>query len=321
MDLSDINAALSDVTHPLPTLARHKVCARARGHGHRRRAQASRSSVYETIEEEKMNSPMSQKTSPHTLKDTPTIRRPLKPDNDRVGLAQISNNESGTLTLRRYYALRDEARTTVVESKRVWRDTPSSIFAIQSFEPPRHPAGMQALLEHSVKNYGPLPSELRPRRVRSRTSSRPSPYPQARVNKAVLSSPAEKVHLSKDTSSPSVLQQVPINTNLASTAPLHAFKSFLPVPVVKDVEPKQVSNLGPLTHARTRAGSAPRRNAPVSTKRNNGSTKTSTDLKENVGQGTLVKYVQLCGYDDLELTNHTAPAILLESTVLVLVGV
>ncbi len=36
---------------------------------------------------------------------------------------------------------------------------------------------MQAMLEHSQKNYGPLPSELRPHRVRSRTSSRASPYP------------------------------------------------------------------------------------------------------------------------------------------------
>ncbi len=40
---------------------------------------------------------------------------------------------------------------------------------------------MQALLKHSVQSYGPLPSELRPRRVRSFTSSRPSPYPSNRI--------------------------------------------------------------------------------------------------------------------------------------------
>jgi hypothetical protein len=36
---------------------------------------------------------------------------------------------------------------------------------------------MQALLQHSDQTYGPLPSELGPRRVRSRTQSRASPYP------------------------------------------------------------------------------------------------------------------------------------------------
>ena len=28
-----------------------------------------------------------------------------------------------------------------------------------AFDPPRHPAGMKALLEHSMQNYRPLPSE------------------------------------------------------------------------------------------------------------------------------------------------------------------
>lgn len=132
IDWNDINVALADATHPLPTLARHQVRARARGHGHRRRTQASRSSVYETIEEEKMNSPSSHKTYLPSMMDTPTICRPLESESDTVRLGRhILNNESGTLTLRKYYALRDEAHTTVVESKRIWRDTPSSIFAVQ----------------------------------------------------------------------------------------------------------------------------------------------------------------------------------------------
>ncbi|KAH7919131.1 hypothetical protein BV22DRAFT_877616 [Leucogyrophana mollusca] len=43
-----------------------------------------------------------------------------------------------------------------------------------SFDPPRHPDVMLALLEHPVQNYGPLPSKLQPRHIRSR----PSPYPR-----------------------------------------------------------------------------------------------------------------------------------------------
>jgi len=84
--------------------------------------------------------------------------------------------------LRKYYALRDEAQTTVSESRRMWLDTPFSLSAIQSFQAPKEPSGMQALLAHSMQTYGPLPSYLHPhRRVRSRTSSMASPYPQSRV--------------------------------------------------------------------------------------------------------------------------------------------
>ena len=91
---------------------------------------------------------------------------------------------------------------------------------------------MQALLEYSVQNFGPLPSELRPHRVRSRTSSRASPYPQARVAKATQL--PEKTRSTKTTLSPEavrrtkkstadsertpVLQQHSVNHNLAATA-------------------------------------------------------------------------------------------------------
>ncbi|KAG1766235.1 hypothetical protein EV702DRAFT_1257170 [Suillus placidus] len=37
-----------------------------------------------------------------------------------------------------------------------WLDTPLSVFAVRLFDPPRHPSGIQALLEHSMQNYGPL---------------------------------------------------------------------------------------------------------------------------------------------------------------------
>jgi hypothetical protein len=82
----------------------------------------------------------------------------------------------------------------VILSKQVLLNIPFSIFAVQceypppvycivlialsAFDPPRHPSGMKALLEHSLQSYGPLPSELRPRRMRFRVNSRPSPYPR-----------------------------------------------------------------------------------------------------------------------------------------------
>ena len=49
---------------------------------------------------------------------------------------------------------------------------------------------MRALLEHSRKTYGPLSAELR--RIRSRTSSRPSPYPQPQRAVKVTLSPLTK---------------------------------------------------------------------------------------------------------------------------------
>jgi hypothetical protein len=91
--------------------------------------------------------------------------------------------------------LRDESHTTVSENRRAWLDTPFSLFAIQcgclfaslfvffsrlfvqvkefradalglfsAFQAPEEPSGMQALLAHSVQTYGPLPSNLHPRR-------------------------------------------------------------------------------------------------------------------------------------------------------------
>ena len=57
------------------------------------------------------------------------------------------------------------------------------LFVFVAFQAPEEPSGMQALLAHSVQTYGPLPSDLRSaRRVRSRTSSRASPYPQQSRN-------------------------------------------------------------------------------------------------------------------------------------------
>ena len=44
----------------------------------------------------------------------------------------------GVTALRMYHALQDEAQSTVIESRRVWLDTPFSIFAIQCQSPSVH---------------------------------------------------------------------------------------------------------------------------------------------------------------------------------------
>ncbi|KAF8965360.1 hypothetical protein BDZ97DRAFT_1918219 [Flammula alnicola] len=81
--------------------------------------------------------------------------------------------------------------------------------AIQYFQAPAEPAGMQALLERSVQSYGPLPSDLRPRtllpeRTRiltailddSNSSNRP-PRPTAARTTPLLLCWASSYHLRK----------------------------------------------------------------------------------------------------------------------------
>ncbi|KAF8878425.1 hypothetical protein BD779DRAFT_1663807 [Infundibulicybe gibba] len=291
IDLSDVNMILANATHPMSISARDRVRARARGHGHRRRysqARASRTSVYETIEEE-MSNPSSPARS-FLAKASPTMTQPVyivEPETDMTHNS-IWDDERGVVALRKYYALRDEAQDTVTESKRQWSDTPFSVFAVQSFQPPKHPAGMQALLEHSVQNYGPLPSELRPRRVRSRTQSRPSPYPQARITKTAPSPEPLRMtmpDIHRPLHTPPVLQQVPVNSNIISAVPtLDALKPFSPL--VLDVEPKRENAFGLAPAARPRVASTARRSALGWSKRSNG--KSSSDQKENVSQGSIM---------------------------------
>ena len=141
IDLSQIDFALSNATHPMPTVGRNRARARARGTGHRRRyskSHISRSSVYETIEEEMSNASLSPAHSLLSKKSTPTTRQPVfVVDSDTVSIhskpeESTWDDERGITTLRKYYALRDEAETVVVESKRTWLDTPFSLFALQS---------------------------------------------------------------------------------------------------------------------------------------------------------------------------------------------
>ncbi|KAG6330873.1 hypothetical protein ID866_8216 [Astraeus odoratus] len=181
IDLAQLNVMLANMTHPSTNAAFDRIRPRARGHGHRRRisqARASRTSIYETIEEElttslsPFNSP--DRSAPGSA--TKTVQLPesvtktmapsrvfvVDPETSSVESLSMWDDEKGIVALRKYYALRDEAQDAVTESKRVWVDTPFSIFAVQSFDPPRHRCGMQALLEHSIQNYQPLPSDLRP---------------------------------------------------------------------------------------------------------------------------------------------------------------
>ncbi|KAJ7342323.1 hypothetical protein DFH08DRAFT_1011785 [Mycena albidolilacea] len=117
----------------------------------------------------------------------------VDPDSGSVHLSADGvdwDDERGIVALRKYYALRHEAEDTVTESKRLWSDTPFSVYALQAFSPPpKNSEGMQALLQHSVQTYGPLPSELGPRRVRSRTQSCASPYSSCHAQLEAPASP------------------------------------------------------------------------------------------------------------------------------------
>ena len=63
-------------------------------------------------------------------KSTPTTRQPVfVVDSDTLSIhskpeESTWDDERGITTLRKYYALRDEAENVVVESKRTWLDTP-----------------------------------------------------------------------------------------------------------------------------------------------------------------------------------------------------
>jgi len=192
----------------------------------------------------------------------------------------------------------------------MWMDTPFSLFAVQcacslsipirhtnelsAFQAPNHPADMQALLEHSVQNYGPLPSGLRPRRVRSRTSSRPSPDPSNRFIKITTISPekmtAPVTEVRVPTTTPA-LRQVLVNTSTLSATPsIDALKPFSPLSV--DIEPKRENAFGLAPNVRPRVGSTARRMALGWSKQSTG--KASTDQKENVvGDGSVMTCVSL----------------------------
>jgi serine/arginine repetitive matrix protein 2 len=94
----------------------------------------SRSSVYENIEEEVGPSPS--KLVASRKDETPRCQPIFIVDSDTLsvhskGEESVWDDERGIVALRKFYALRDEAENTVSESKKLWSDTPFSIFALQ----------------------------------------------------------------------------------------------------------------------------------------------------------------------------------------------
>ncbi|KAJ3908042.1 hypothetical protein F5879DRAFT_794348 [Lentinula edodes] len=296
IDLAQINRILANATHPISNIALQRDRARARGEGHRRRisqARMSRSSVYETIEEEIYSpgdTPLSQSTA--SKKSSPTAIQPVfivdPADNASIHSIDSWDEERGIVALRRYHELRSEAEYTVSESRRLWVDTPFSIYALQNFDPPRHPSGMQALLASSVESYGPLPMDLRVRRTR--TSSRPSPYPQGRSVRVSLSPDYPRPVFFKETS-PRIynathnppLKEVTAHPNIVLNSP-----DAVPL-VSKKVFHRETNSREQIMqrqeNVRPRVPSTTRRTALGWSKR---SAKVSSELKENnsaLGQG------------------------------------
>ena len=176
---------------------------------------------------------------------------------------------------------------------------------------------MQALLEHSKINYGPLPLELRVRRTRSRTNSRPSPYPQrmAPVN-LKATSPLHINHNNRqavNTRSPlkdnnvlmdvSELQNVltnspaPVKNEQGFKAPLSVKKSRAEHALENDrdvVKPKAAAN--PYPRSRERVGSGARRAALGWSKRktpNKKANKENMSLSQSAHEGmstSLLRY-------------------------------
>jgi len=142
---------------------------------------------------------------------------------------------------------------------------------------------MQALLEHSVQSYGPLPSELRPCRVQSCISSRPSAYSASHISKSSVTMNITKdqiqVDKSNSTTSISVLCELPVCSNTPAAPTLDILKPFSPLVLntinVKDAKKKSTNN-------RPRVASTARRTALGWSKRSTGK---SSDHKENVAVG------------------------------------
>ncbi|KZT25561.1 hypothetical protein NEOLEDRAFT_1178340 [Neolentinus lepideus HHB14362 ss-1] len=287
IDIAHLDVLLSNVTYPVTNRPGGRMRARSRGAGHRRRiseARASRHSiysVYETIHEE-----LSGASSPSSPAGPPSVNATVGsfPSESVLVVDQDIDTmewdgEGGPTVLRKYYALRAEAHETVKESKRVWIDTPFSVFAVQSFQPPCRPDGMKALLEHSQKNYGPLPSELRPRRIRSRADSRPSPYPRSKLSLSPEEIRIVEQEQSPESARPPVLQDVSVHPNVMSSPPaLEAIKGVSPLVVKFDKSREDSMNMP--THApRPRVASTVRRNALGWSKRN--ATATAKENREN----------------------------------------
>ena len=159
-----------------------------------------------------------------------------------------------------------------------------------AFEPPAHRSGMRALLDHSRQTYGPLSAEYR--RIRSRTSSRPSPYPQPQR--------AIKISLSPEAVGPEVHTVVAPNPALAparsaAPAPMSVFQPLQQRTIYKNTVAAKVPSLVPGKSGKGDSGPLPqsqfssnaRRSAPVSTKRGIG----KENQERETSSGTMTAYV------------------------------
>ncbi|KAF7334383.1 hypothetical protein MVEN_02267200 [Mycena venus] len=143
-----------------------------------------------------------------------------EPDTGSVDLTSSGfgfDDERGIVALRSYHELRNEAEDTVAESRRIWPDTPFSLYALQAFSLPKNPEGMQTFLQHSVQSFGHLPPELRPRRVRSHVQSRASPYLSRQAHTTVF--PEQQQHpstaeLHRTFATNNALPAVEVNSNV-----------------------------------------------------------------------------------------------------------
>ena len=145
IDIAHLSSLLATFDPPTSGIARARARARARGTGHRRRisqARASRSSVYETIQEESYVLSSSPTASPAPSTGPANATKILSPvvddsvyvvesDSQSMGGSIDWSNDKGIVGLRKYYTLKGEADDTVRESKRTWSDTAFSLFAIQ----------------------------------------------------------------------------------------------------------------------------------------------------------------------------------------------
>jgi len=93
----------------------------------------ARGSVYETIEEEQ-----SILSGPPALAKQEGVVSGKEPEGVYIvdpaetgDVDSVWDDDRGIVALRRYFALRDEAENLVTESRKVWEDTPFSIFATQ----------------------------------------------------------------------------------------------------------------------------------------------------------------------------------------------
>lgn len=153
-----------------------------------------------------------------------------------------------------------------------------------AFEPPAHRSGMRALLEHSRQTYGPLSAELR--RIRSRTSSRPSPYPQPQRAIKISLSPVRPevrtVAAPKPTQAP-VLSVKPAPTFASQPLQDRIIKNTVTTTTNVSSSPPEKnakSDSGPLSQSRFRSNA--RRSAPGFTKRGIGKENQERDSSSGI---------------------------------------